>query len=188
MPKAGDLKKGMVVEINGVPHAVKQLEAKSPSSRGASTLYKIRFTNLKTSQKLDQSYKSDEMLKDADCQRLNVQYSYLDGEHYTFMNMDDFSQYSLSAADLEGQIEYLSVGLEGIVALIMDGAILAIELPPSVVMEIIETDPSIKGASATGRTKPAKMSSGLEIQVPEYLEAGAQIKINTATGGFISRA
>lgn len=188
MPKAGDLKKGMVVEINGVPHAVKQLEAKSPSSRGASTLYKVRFTNLKTGQKLDESYKSDDMLKDADCQRLNVQYSYLDGEHYTFMNMDDFSQYSLSGDDLEGQIEYLSVGLEGIVALIMDGAILAIELPPSVTMEIVETDPSIKGASATGRTKPAKFSTGLEIQVPEYLEAGAMVKINTVTGGFISRA
>lgn len=80
MPKASELKRGAVVEINVIPHSVKQIEAKSPSSRGASTLYKARFNNLQTGQKLDESYKSDDVLKEADCVRQSIQFSYKDGE------------------------------------------------------------------------------------------------------------
>ena len=187
MPKASELKKGMVVEINNAPHAVKQLEAKSPSSRGAATLYKVRFTNLKTGQKLDESYKGDDLLKDADCVRVPLQYSYLDGETYIFMNSEDYSQYGLNTDEIEDQLGYITDGLEGIVGLVMDGALLGIELPQSVVMEITETAPGIKGATATGRTKPATLSTGLEVQVPEYLEPGEKVKVNTETGKFMSR-
>ena len=188
MPKACDLKRGMVVEINGMPHAVKQVEAKSPSSRGASTLYKVRFNNLQTGQKLDESYKGDDFLKDADCLRTQVQYSYKDGDIYTFMNMEDYSQYSLNEDELDDQLGYLTEGLEGIVALLVDGNIMGIELPQMVNLDIVETAPGIKGATATGRTKPAVLSTGIEVQVPEYLEAGETIKINTSTGKFVSRA
>lgn len=188
MPKASDLKRGMIVEINGIPHAVKQFESKSPSSRGAATLYKIRFTNLKTKQKLDESYKGDDFLKDADCMRVPVQYSYQDNDIYMFMNMDDFSQYGLNSSDLDEHISYLTEGLEGITALLIDGEISGIELPQSVNMEIIETTPGIKGSTATNRTKTAKLSTGIEVQVPEYLESGEIIKVNTSTGKFISRA
>lgn len=187
MPKACELKKGMIAEINGMPHMVKRLEAKSPSSRGASTLYKIRFTNLQTGQKLDESYKGDDFLKEADCLRTQVQYSYLDGDTYMFMNMEDFSQYGLNRDELEGQVGYLSEGLEGITALLMEGVLLGIELPQSVTLMIVDTAPGIKGATATGRTKPATLSTGLEIQVPEYLESGEAVKVNTVTGKFISR-
>lgn len=188
MPKASDLKRGMIVEIDGDPHAVKKVESKSPSSRGAATLYKVRFTNLKTGQKLDESLKGDDLLKDADCMRTKVQYSYQDGDLYTFMNMEDYSQYSLNSDDLEGQLGYLTEGLDGITALLMDGEIIGIELPQSVSMTIAETSPGIKGATATGRTKPATMTTGLEVQVPEYLENGEVIKVNTSNGKFISRA
>lgn len=188
MPKASDLKRGMIVDINGMPHAVKKVEAKSPSSRGAATLYKIRFNNLKTGQKLDESYKGDDMLKDIDCVRVPVQYSYMDGESYVFMNTEDYSQYNLNAEDIEEQQGYITDGLEGIVALLVDGEILGIELPQSVNLKITETAPGIKGATATGRTKPATLSTGLEIQVPEYLESGEVIKVNTSNAKFISRA
>lgn len=188
MPKAADLKRGMVVDIDGVPHAVKQVEAKSPSSRGAATLYKIRFNNLKTGQKRDESYKGDDLLKDADCVRRQVQYSYLDGDNYVFMDQEDYSQYLLNQQELEGQTEYISEGLEGIMAILMDGDIIAIELPQSVSLAIVDTAPGIKGATATGRTKPATLSTGGEVQVPEYLEPGEIIKVNTTTGKFISRA
>ncbi len=188
MPKASDLKRGVIVDINDVPHAVKKVDVKSPSSRGAATLYKIRFTNLKTGQKLDESYKGDDFLKDIDCVRVAVQYSYMDGDSCVFMNMDDYSQYALNASDLEDQLGYLTEGLEGIKALLVDGEILGIELPQSVSLTITDTAPGIKGATATGRTKPATLSTGLEVQVPEYLENGEVIKINTSDGKFISRA
>jgi elongation factor P len=186
--KASDLKRGMIVEINGIPHVVKQIEVRSPSSRGASTLYKIRFNNMKTGQKLDETLKGDDFFKDADCVRAKVQYSYQDGDNYIFMNLDDYSQYSLNSEDLEGKIEYLTEGLEGIVALLIDDAILGIELPSSVILSIVETAPAIKGATATGRTKTARLQTGVEVQVPEYLETGELVKINTETGKFMSRA
>lgn len=188
MPKANELKRGMIVEINDAPHIVKHLDAKSPSSRGASTLYKIRFNNLKTGQKLDESFKSDDFLKEADCQRVQVQYSYKDGDEYSFMNLDDYSQYNINTEDLEGQLEYLVEGQQGIIALIMDGNVLGIELPQTIELEILETAPGIKGATATGRTKPAQLVTGLEVQVPEYLEPGEVIRIHTSNGKFISRA
>ncbi|WP_177419646.1 elongation factor P-like protein EfpL [endosymbiont of Lamellibrachia barhami] len=188
MPKACDLKRGVIVEINGMPHSVKQVEAKSPSSRGAATLYKIRFINLQTGQKLDESFKGDDFLKDIDCLRRQVQFSYMDGEIFTFMDLEDYSQYGLNSEDLGGQTGFLAEGLDGITALLVDGAIIGIELPQSVALTIMETTPGIKGSTATGRTKPAMLNTGVEIQVPEYLENGEVVKVNTTTGKFISRA
>jgi len=188
MPKASELKRGMVIEINDIPHAVKQLEARSPSSRGASTIYKVRYTNLKTGQKLDETYKGDDFLKEADCIRVKVQYSYNEGDNYIFMNMEDYSQYTLNEEDIAEQKGFITEGLEDIVALIMDDSILGIELPASVDLEITETAPGIKGSSATARTKTALLPTGMEVQVPEYLETGEIIKINTSTGKYMSRA
>ena len=188
MPKASELKRGLIVDINNIPHAVKKVEAKSPSARGAATLYKVRFTNLKTGQKLDESFKGDDILKDIDCTRAPVQYSYMDGESYIFMNMDDYSQYGLDACDIEDHIGYITEGLEGITALLVDGEILGIELPQTVDLQVIDTAPAIKSASATSRTKPATLSTGIEVQVPEYLENEEIIKVNTTTGKYLSRA
>lgn len=188
MPKASDLKKGQVVEIDGEPWSVKQVESKSPSSRGAATLYKVRFTHARTRQKRDDSFKGEDFLKDADCQRVAVQYSYRDGDSFNFMNLDDYTQYCLDQAELEDQIEYLVDGLEGIYALLLDGEIAAIELPQTVDIQVVDTDPAIKGASATGRTKPATLSTGLVIQVPEYLDADEVARVSTKDGKFVSRA
>jgi len=188
VPKASDLKKGMIVDINGVPHIVKQFESKSPSSRGAATLYKVRFNNLQTHQKLDSSFKGDDLLKEADCIRMPVQLSYLDGETYYFMNMEDFSQYGINADQLEGQIPFLTEQQEDIIALIVDGSLLGIELPQSVNLIITDTPPAVSGSSATNRSKTATLATGLEIQVPEYLEPGELVKVNTVSGKFMSRA
>lgn len=188
MPKASELKQGTALEINGEPYVVKTIEVRNPTSRGASTLYKIRFAHMKTKQKLDESYKGDDFLKEADCSKVMAQYSYQDGESYTFMNLETYEQYTLNLEDLDGQIEYLTEGLEGIIILLLDETPLGIELPTTVSLEIIETPPAMKGASATNRTKTARLTTGLEIQVPEYVETGEIIKINTATGKFMSRA
>ncbi|MDH3354746.1 MAG: elongation factor P-like protein YeiP [Chromatiales bacterium] len=188
MPKASELKKGMIIEINGAPHIIKHFEAKSPSSRGAVTTYKIRFNNMLTGQKLDESYKGDDFIKEADCIKRQVQYSYIDGDDYVFMDLEDYAQYALNHEDITEQIGYLTEGLEGITALLLDGKILGIELPQTVTLTITETAPGIKGATAAGRTKPATLSTGLEVQVPEYLESDEVIKVNTTTGKFSSRA
>lgn len=188
MPKASDLKRGVVVSINGSPHSVKHIDVKSPSSRGAATLYKVRFINLLTKQKLDESFKGDDLIQDADCVRKEVQFSYIDGDNYIFMDNEDYSQYPLGKDTLEEQLGYISEGLNGMTGLILDSVLLAVELPSSVELEIVETAPALKGATASGRTKPATLTTGLEVQVPEYLAPGELIKVNTQTGKFMSRA
>lgn len=188
MPKASELKRGDVVQLDGTPHSVKHLDAKSPSARGASTLYKIRFHNLVTGQKRDESLKGDDFLSEADCEKVQVQFSYIDADQYVFMNTTDFSQYLLSTDALQDQLEYLIDGLDGITALIVEGNIVAIDLPQSIVTEVVETAPGIKGASASARTKPATLSTGLIIQVPEYIEQGESVKVNTTNAKFMSRA
>ena len=188
MPRASELKNGMVIDINSIPHLVKQIEVKSPSARGAATLYKIRYTNMQNGQKLDETYKGDDMVKEADSEKVPVQYSYQDGENWVFMNTNDYSQYELSNEVMEDFAPYITENLEGIVGLLMDGKLLTLILPASVALEIVETVPEMKGASATSRTKPAKLSTGLEIQVPEYLEQGELVRVSTVTGKYLSRA
>jgi elongation factor P len=188
MPKASDLKKGSVVEINDQLYIVKHIDVKSPSSRGAQTLYKTRFNHIPSGQKLEKTLTGDEQLKNVDLQRTQVQFLYKEGEHLTFMDTQDYSQYTLDADNLEDALPYLTDGLEGLTALLVEGQLIALELPATVSLCVIETTPVIKGASASARTKPARFASGLEVQVPEYLDVGETIKINTQTGKFISRA
>lgn len=188
MPKANELKNGMVIDIGGIPHTVRQIEVKSPSARGAATLYHIRYTNLQSGQKLDETYKGDDLLKEADCERVPVQFSYEDGDNWVFMNSDDFTQYEIPLDEMEDSKGYITPDMEGMQALIMDGKLLTLMLPASVVLEVIETPPAMKGASATSRTKPAKLSTGLEVQVPEYIETGEVVRVSTQTGKYQSRA
>lgn len=104
------------------------------------------------------------------------------------MDSEDYSQYLVNASTIEDQLLYIADNMEGLTALLVDGQLLAIDLPASVALEIVDTAPGIKGASAAARTKPARVSTGLEVQVPEYLSNGEIIKINTETGKFMSRA
>ena len=188
MPKASELKRGGVVEINGEPYIVHQIDMKAPSSRGANTLYKVRFNHARTKQKLDETFKGEDQLGDIDLERRKVQYSYLDGDFYVFMDEEDYSQYSLSAESLGDQVLYITDGLQGLMGMLVDGEIIAVELPQSVIMEITDTAPGIKGASASARTKPATFATGLVVQVPEYLEVGERVKINTQESRYMSRA
>jgi len=188
MPKASEIKKGSVVEIDGEVYIANQVEKRNPSARGASTLFKVRFFNVRSGQKLEQTLKGDDFVKDGDLTRRSVQFSYREGDITTFMDTEDYSQYALNAEVIEEQSGYITEDLEGMIALLVDGQIVGIEIPQNVELEITETAPGLKAASASARTKPALLSTGIEIQVPEYLESGERIKVNTATGKFVSRA
>jgi len=188
MPKASDLKKGAVIDINDQPCVVSQIDVQNPSARGASTLYKIRLNNARTKQKLEQTFKGDDFLKEVDMIKRSVQFSYMDGDDYVFMDGEDYQQYTINGEMLTGIAGYITESLKGMIAMLIDDELLSIELPQTVELEITETAPGIKGASATSRTKPATLSTGIEIQVPEYLATGEMVKVNTATGKFMSRA
>ena len=188
MPKASDLKKGDVVEYKGAPHIVKSIVVNNPSSRGAATLYKIRLNHAKTGQKVDESLKGGDVLADIDFDRRKMQYSYMDGDNYVFMDDEDYSQQLLNETDLGDDCLYIFEGMESVVGMMVDDQLIGIEIPQTMVMTVVDTAPGIKGASASARTKPATMVTGLVVQVPEYLESGEQIKINTEDNKFLSRA
>lgn len=121
MPKAADLKKGHIVQINSQPYIVSQIEVKSPSSRSGTTLYKVRFNHVQTKQKLDQSFTGDDVLTFIDFQKRPVQFLYLDADGYTFMDNEDFAQFALNAEQLEDQLPYLHDGIEGLYGLLVEG-------------------------------------------------------------------
>ena len=188
MIKACDLEKNSVVSITGDPHVVEQIRVQTPSARGAATLYKVRFRNVRTRSKLDQTYKGDDALQDTEFDTRTVSFSYREGDHFVFMDLDDYSQIELNADELEDAIPFLTEGLEGIKALVQGEKVLCIQLPDSVELEITETAPSMRGASVTARTKAATLETGLVVQVPEYIEQGEHIRVDTRTSAFIQRA
>lgn len=188
MPKASELKSGMVVQYKDVPYVVRKVQAHNPTARGASTLYKARLNHAVTGQKMDATFKGDDLLPDIDYQRRAVQFLYRDGDGCTFMDREDFSQYTLSESQLETVLPYLTEELEGMFAVIIEEACVSIMLPAAVDLEITETAPAMKSASATSRTKSATLSTGLDVQVPEYLAEGEVVRVSTEDGSFLSRA
>ena len=188
MPHASDLKNGMIVQVDGAPHAVEKLQVQTPSARGGATLYKVRFRNLVTKQKTDKSFKGDHLIKDADFHRAEVQFMYKQGPEYTFMNLLDYDQFTLQEDEIQEATPYLTDDMEGIQVLMAEGRVLTIEVPSVVDLQIISTEPSMRGASATARPKPATLQTGLIVNVPEYLTTGEIIRVDTRTGKYISRA
>jgi len=188
MPKAPEIKPGHVVELDGQPFIVRKVDVHSPSARGASTLYKMTFNDLVTKRKREETYKGDELLTLADAQMRTVQYLYADGDMHTFMDAEDYAQHMLSSDDLDDTLPWLEDGMEGLTGVVVNDVLVAIELPQSVVRTILDCAPAIKGASASARTKPADLGRGLSVQVPEYIEVGERIKVNTESRKFMSRA
>ena len=132
--------------------------------------------------------KGDEVITAIEVSRNSVQLLFHDNDSYTFMDSKNYEQFMLSADALEDDAAFLYDGLEGLSALISEGELLGVELPTTMSLEISECAPAMKAASSSARTKPATLTTGLVIQVPEYLTPGEIIRINTETREFISRA
>jgi elongation factor P len=188
MFRASDLKRGDVVKIEGDPHIVETIKIQSPSARGAVTLYKIRFRNLKSKRKVDQALHGDDVLAEADFERRPVQYLYGDASGITFMDLQDYSQFTLTKDEIQEEWPYLIEGIEGLISICFEGRVLGLEMPAFINLEIVDTRPSVKGGSVTARTKPATLSTGLVVQVPEYMSTGEVIRVDTRTGEYASKA
>jgi elongation factor P len=167
---------------------IETTSVQSPSARGAATLYKFRGRNLVTKQKIDIVLKGGESLPEADFEKRAVKFMYADATHMHFLDQQDYNQYSLTMEEIAGEAPYLTEALEGVQALIYNDECVGLQLPTSVELRVVECDPGVKGNSATSRNKPAKLETGLIVQVPEYLAQGELIKVDTRTGDFLSRA
>ena len=123
-----------------------------------------------------------------DTERRAIQFLYRDPDGFHFMDSADFNQFSFPVDDLAEQIPFMTENMEGIEALVVDDEVIAIELPDTVEMTIVETAPGVRGNSATGRTKPATLTTGHIVQVPEHLEQGVVVRVDTRTGEYLGRA
>lgn len=188
MVPAKDFKRRMVVEIDGAPHMIEQIQVQTPSARGAATLYKIKARNLKTKNRVEKTYRGTDSLNESSFERKPIQYLYRDGDELHFMDSTDYSQFSFRAEDLADQIPFMTENMEDVEALVVNDEVIAIDLPDTVELPITETAPGVRGNSATGRTKPATLSTGHVVQVPEHLDEGTIVRVDTRTGEYLGRA
>jgi len=186
--QAKEIKPGAVVVSDGSPILILSMTVQTPSARGAATLYKFRGRNLVTKQKTDITLKGGEFLDEADFQRRPVKMMYSDATDMHFMDEQDYNQYAVSVDEVGDATAYITESLQGMLALIYNDECVGIQVPTAVELTITQCDPGVKGNSATGRTKPATLETGLSVQVPEYIKQGEKIKVDTRTGDFLSRA
>ena len=184
---AKDIKNGTVLNYNNAPCIIETISVNSPSARGAATIYKYRARNLVTKQKIDIVLRGGEGLDEANFERRAVKFMYADPTHLHFLDQEDYNQYSLDIPQIENEIPYITEGLDGIQAMIYNEECVGLQIPTVVELKVVECDPGVRGNSATGRNKPAKLETGLVVQVPDYLAVGETIKVDTRTGEFLSR-
>ena len=188
MPKASEVKKNTAIEFNNGVYIIRDIERSVPQGRAGGSLYRMRMYDVVTGSKVDETFKDVDMLTLADLIRRPVMFSYIDGDEYVFMDNEDYTPFNLNSEAIADDVLFINEETQGLQVILVDGTPVGIDLPGSVELVIEETDPSIKGASASARTKPAKLTTGLMVQVPEHISTGDKIKVNTAEKRFIGRA
>ena len=183
----GQLKRGLVIDIDGAACVVENITVQTPSSRGANTIWKVRARDLKTKQKVDKAFRSGDSISEPNFEKRPVQFLYSDAGHLHFMDLVDYNQFALTREEIHAHVPYLVDDLEGIRAMVLDEQVIGIELPLTVDMKITACDPAVKGNSATARTKKASIETGHEVQIPEHLSPGEVVRVDTSTGKIVCR-
>ena len=186
--KAYDVKKGNVVEHNGTVYQVRDIERSSPQGRGGNVRFRFIMYSVPGGNKADVSFDAEDQLTEVELLRRQATFSYKDGEDFVFLDDEDYTPYTLEAATIGEAAGYITEGLTGTYVQIIDEQPVALQLPQHVALEVVDTPPELKGGTATKRPKPATLSTGIEIMVPEYIVNGERVLVNTATGEFGGRA
>jgi len=188
MPKASEIKKNTAINYDGKTYIISDIERSVPQGRAGGSLYRMRMYDVVTGSKIDETFKDSDMLNLADLVRKAVMFSYIDGDEYVFMDTADYTPYNLGKEAIVDEMLFINEATDGIHVIIVNDVPVALDLPAHVELEVVETDPSIKGGSATSRTKPAKLSTGLTVQVPEYISTGDKVRVNVEERKFVGRA
>ena len=187
MIQATDIKRGDILDLDGAPWLVLEASSQTPSARGASLLVKVKVRNLSTGNVLAKTFRGGEQVEAADCERRPIQFLYRQGDSYAFMDTETFDQFELTDDVLGDAAGFLIDGLE-CRSLLYNGEVLTVELPTTVDLEVVDTAPALKGATAQAQLKPAELETGITVQVPPYITPGERIKVDTRDGRFVERA
>jgi elongation factor P len=177
-------KAGLKVMLDGSPCSIIENEFVKPGKGQAFNRVKIR--NLKTGRVVERTFKSGDTLEGADVIDKEMQFLYKDDEYWHFMDPESFEQMSAGAVIMEEAAQWLK-GQETCIVTLWNGEPLSVAPPNFVVLTIAETDPGVRGDTATGGTKPAIMETGAVVKVPLFIETGELLKIDTRTGEYVSR-
>ncbi|HEY2807178.1 MAG TPA: elongation factor P [Steroidobacteraceae bacterium] len=180
-----EVRGGLKVLLDGEPYAVIDNEFVKPGKGQAFNRIKVR--NLKTGRTIEKTFRSGESLEGADVMDTEMQYLYQEGDFWHFMQPESFEQYTADKAAVGDAAQWLKDGTVCIVTL-WNGVPLVVTAPPHIELKIIETDPGLRGDTATGGQKSAKVETGAVIRVPLFLNQGEVIRIDTRTGAYVSRA
>lgn len=185
MIQAGDLRPGMKVELDGVPYVCLTYQWVKPGKGGAFNRTKLR--NMKTGAIVDRTFRSEEKLAPAEVEEQEAQFLYQDGEAYHFMNTETFDQFFLKGERLGEARDFLKP--ETVITILFHrGEPVGVQLPISVELAVVETDPGVRGDTASGGSKPAKLETGAVIQVPLFIAVGDVLRVDTRTWTYIERA
>jgi elongation factor P len=182
---ATQLRPGMIIKHNNDLHSVFSVEHRTPGNLRAFIQAKLR--NLRTGAMFEHRFRSPDPIDKVAVDEVEMQFLYADGDSYYFMDTSNYEQTHLTKDILGDAVDYLIPNLE-IKVEFFDGKAVGIELPQTVVLTVIETEPGLKTATASSVTKPAKTETGLVVQVPPFVNEGEKIKVDTAEGVYLSRA
>ena len=185
MISSNDFRNGVTIEIDGQVFSVIEFQHVKPGKGSAFVRTKLR--NVKTGAVVERTFNAGEKMPRAHVDRHEMQYLYANGDEYSFMDTETFEQVSLTSAELGDALHFLKENMT-IALLQFQGTIIGVDLPNSVELEVVETDPGLRGDTATGGTKPAKLETGYVVRVPLFIENGDKLIIDTRSGDYLSRA
>ncbi len=185
MATTADFRNGLVLEIDGQLFQIAYFQHVKPGKGGAFVRSKLK--NVKTGAVIDRTWTAGERVNDVRLERRPVQYAYHDGHLYHFMDMQSFEDIPIND-DVIGhdQLKYLKEGME-CTGLVHDGTVIMVELPYFIELEVVETDPGVRGDTAQGGTKPAKLETGAVVQVPLFVEQGQRIRVDRRDDKYLER-
>jgi elongation factor P len=182
-----EVTRGDILELDGDPWQVAEVQSQTPSARGASLLVKAKIKNLRTGQSLAKTWRGGDMVTRAEVAYRPVQFLYRQGDAFTFMDLESYDQFALDVSLVGDAAGFLLENLE-LRALLFNDKVIGLDLPMTVTLAVGETAPAIKGASAQAQLKPATMETGIQVLVPPYVESGDRIRVDTRDGRFVERA
>jgi elongation factor P len=184
MATTNDIKNGSVLSIDGGLWAVIEFQHVKPGKGGAFVRTKLK--NVMTGKVVDRTFNAGTKIDFETVDRRDFQYLYQDGDGFVFMDLADYDQITLTPAQVGDAANYMLENQNVQIAL-NNGTPLYVELPTSVILEVTYTEPGLQGDRSTGGTKPATVETGLEIQVPLFLEQGTKVKVDTRDGSYLGR-
>ena len=184
MISSNDFRTGTSIELDGSVWRVVEFLHVKPGKGAAFVRTKLK--NVQSGSVVERTFRAGETLPQAILEKSVMQHTYRDGEQYVFMDMETYDEAQLSADQIGTQVKYLKEEME-VTVLRWNGQVLEVDLPNSVVLEITETDPGVKGDTATGGTKPAIVETGAQVMVPLFISIGERIKIDTRNDSYLGR-